>query len=238
MMHSLPDRSLTCWFCKKKAAEVKYTDRSGIRTESVCATCLDRLEVQDAFEHKVLETFELEEREQYDEIIAIVDTFHEANRHRDHDGWLARSIASHRACLLWQAERYAESLAACEVRERLGFDNVTDRWALGVAKAQALEGLERHQEALAAFEEAFSHQDPRFVSDARYFLDSLVEFSANAGQPVHEKWRSVARAVAEEYGVEMPVRDSLGESILALHEMTRDMLPVRARDGYREPTHE
>lgn len=225
--------SQTCYFCKKKPAEAKYTDRSGTRTEMVCATCLDRLEVQDSYEYKIVEMSKLEDDERYDEMLACIDAFYEMNRHRDHDGWLARSIASHRELLLWQAERYAESLEACKVREQLGFDNVTDRWALGVAKAQALEGLERHEEALAAFEEAFSHQDPRFLSDARYFLNRLVEFSENAGQPVHEKWRDLAERIAADYEVEWPARESLGESIQALYEMTRD-IPVRRAREWKE----
>jgi tetratricopeptide (TPR) repeat protein len=211
------DTVTTCWSCKKKPATTTYTNRRGTLSELVCAPCLDLLHLREEFEWGICETQDLAEQERYDEILAWLDAFEEANCHRDQDNWLAREIAAHRAFTFWEAERYAESLEACEKREQLGFEDVWQRWAAGGAKAQALEGLGRHQEALAVFEEAFSHQDPQHLRSAAYFLRVLVEFSANAG---HEKWRSVAEAVAEEYGVEMPARESLRESMLALAELT------------------
>jgi len=229
------DNVQPCWSCKNNAATNDYT-RAG-RTVGLCASCLDRHEIQEASECVKLPAIEaLKENGQYDEALAYLDAFLTANRHRDHDGWLARRIAQDRESIYWDAGRYAEALQACDAIEELGFENVWDRWALGSARADALAGLERHEEALAAFEEAFGHQDPRFRSSAMDFLRALVEYSQNAGHPVHEKWRSVAQAAAEEYAVEMPTRESLGESILALHEITRGMSPRRTPDGNQEPT--
>lgn len=222
------ESSQTCWSCSKRPASTRYTNQTGKLSELVCEPCLDLLQLQEAFGRGIGDTRDLAEEERYDEILAWLDAFEEANRHRDQGGWLAREIASHRALIFWQAERYAESLEWCEKREQLGFEDVWQRWATASAKAVALEGLERHQEALAAFEDAFSHQDPQHLGSAVYFLRPLVELSENAGQPVNEKWRGVAQAVAEKYGVELPVRESLGESMLALHEMTC---------GKQEPSH-
>ncbi|MDC3953038.1 hypothetical protein [Polyangium jinanense] len=196
----------------------------------VCATCLDRLEVQDAFEYKGLAIIKLMSRDQYDEALASWDAFEEANRHRDHDGWLARSVARDRAFILYEAGRYEEALQAAETVAQLGFENVTYRWAHGSEKARILQALGRHREALAAFEDAFSHQDPRYVAAAPYFFPHLVELSENVGQPVDEKWRRVAEAGAEDFAVEMPVRDSLGESMRALAEMTQEMPSKRKRE--------
>jgi tetratricopeptide (TPR) repeat protein len=213
-----------------RPVSTKYTDRLGKRTELVCAQCLDRFEVQESLEWGVHDRLELAAQERYDEILAWLDTFAESNRHRDHDGWMARSVASARAHFLWEAERYVEALEACHIREKLGFENVTDHWALGLAQARNFEGLERHDEALAVFEETFRHQDPRYMSGARYFLRPLIEFSENAGKPVDESWREVVQNVADEYEVEMPVRDSLGETILALFEMTENKPSKRQRE--------
>ena len=215
-----------CWSCEKREATHSYTCAG--RTVRVCATCLDRLEVQEAFEYKGLDINKLMRREQYDEALASWEAFEEANRHRDHDGWLARSVARDRAFILHEAGRYTEALQASEAVAQLGFENVTARWGHGSAKARTLQALGRHREALAAFEEAFSHQDPRYASSIPYYLPLLVELSEGAGQPVDEKWRSAAEAGAEDFAVEMPVRDSLGESMRALAEMTQGM-PSKAK---------
>ncbi|HVK68631.1 MAG TPA: hypothetical protein VM694_29430 [Polyangium sp.] len=196
----------------------------------VCATCLDRLEVQEAFEYKGLAIDKLVSRDQYDEALARWDAFEDANRHRDHDGWLGRSVARQREFILYEAGRYEEALQACEAVAQLGFENVTDRWSNGSAKALNLQALGRHREALSAFEEAFSHQDPRYASSIPYYLPTLVELSENLGQPVDEKWRRVAEAGAEDFAVEMPVRDSLGESMRALAQMTQGMPSKRERE--------
>jgi tetratricopeptide (TPR) repeat protein len=227
-MPSPKDEARPCWYCQKRPATEKYTHAG--RTKMVCATCLDRLEVQDELEEGSIHIDELTERGQSDEALACLDAFGEANRHRDHDRWLARSVAKYRAFILHRAGRYAEALHAYEAVEQLGFENVTDRWAHGLAKARTLQGLGKHKEALAVFEDAFSHQEPRFAGSAPYFFDVLVELSKKLGRPVDEKWRSVAAAAAEDYGIEMPVRDSLGKTMLAIRKITRKMPPRRARE--------
>jgi tetratricopeptide (TPR) repeat protein len=177
----------------------------------------------------IVDTFPLVDEERFDEVLAWLDAFENANRHRDHDGWLARSIASHRELTLWQAERYEEALIACDIREKLGFENITDKWALASSRAHNYEGLGRHDEALAVFEKAFREQDPRYLSGARYYLRPLVEYATNAGKPVDESWREVVQNVANEYEVEMPVRETLAETILALYELTENKPSKRQR---------
>ena len=75
-------------------------------------------------------------QERYDKILAWIDAFDEANRHRDHDGWMARSVASSRALFLWEAERYEESLIACDIVEQLGFEDAWCRFAARSARAR------------------------------------------------------------------------------------------------------
>jgi len=233
-MHASSNESFeTCFFCKNRPATTKYTDRLGKRTELVCAQCLDRLEVQDAMEWGMADILKLTDRERYEKILGWIDTFEETHRHRDHDGWLARSVASSRALFLWEAGRYEEALVVCDIREKLGFENITDKWALASSRAHNYEGLGRHDEALAVFEKAFREQDPRYLSGARYWLRPLVEYSANAGKPVDESWRKVVQNIANEFEVEMPVRETLAETILALYDMTEG-LPSK-RQKYWKP---
>ncbi|TKC90034.1 hypothetical protein [Polyangium fumosum] len=227
-MPSPTEKPRPCSFCEKREATTTYT-RAG-RTLLVCATCLDRLEVQEALEYKTLDLIELRKRDQYDEVLAYLDAFEQTNRHRDHDGWMARSIAAEREYTLYAAGRYEEALQVSEAVAQLGFENVTYRWSHGGSKARILQALGRDREALAAYEEAFRHQDPRYASAIPYYLPTLVELSDNVGQPVDETWRRVAEAGAEDFAVELPVRDSLGESMRALAEMTQGMPSKRERE--------
>jgi len=227
-MQRSPEIHQLCALCKKEHAVQRYT-RADF-DEMVCARCLDRMAVQDASEAQLLHRLDLVDRGQYEEALACLDAIWEANRHRDHTGWLARNVAMGRAHILYEAGRYEEALEAAEAWAQLGFENVTDRWFVGSTKASILQSLGRDREALAVYEEAFSHQDPLYAASIPYHLPMLVELSEKVGQPVDEKWRRVAEAGAEDFAVEMPVRGSLGESMLALAEMTREMPSKRERE--------
>lgn len=218
-----PNESQLCWFCKKRPATEKYIHKT--TNELVCATCLDRLAVQDALEDRFIHIIELEKNEQYDEALACLDEVLEANRHRDHDKWLARSIANHRALVLFEAGRYADGEKACEAWAQLGFDDVGDRWAHGFELARTLDALGRTREALAALEDALTYRDPKDLPGARGPLALLAELSDKLGQPVDPKWRSLAEALAKRYRTELPVADSLGKAILELAEITRGKQP-------------
>ncbi len=217
---STADPPEICKRCHQRPVTTTYTDRNGKQTEQVCDRCLDRLEILEAFDWGVLDSRAWADEEQYDKILDWLDAFEKEHRHRDHDARLARSIAAHRALTYWEAERYEESLAACEKVDAFGFEDVWYRWAAAGAKAGALEGLGRHAEALTVFEEAFRHQDPQFMRSACYFLPVLVKYSTNAGKPVDESWRKLGHDIADHYHVEFPDRPTLAESLLALFEMT------------------
>ncbi len=198
----------------------------------VCATCLDRLEVQEAFEHKCSDIFDdLVMNEQYDEAIACLDEFLEANRHRDHDKWLARCIANTRSLILFDAGRYAEAERACEAWAELGFSDVGERWEHGFEAARTLDALGRPREGLAVLGDALSYRDPKYVLGAWRHLEALAELSEKLGQPVDPKWRSLAQASGEWYGAEMPKHESLGKAILELAEAIRTKQRMRRGKG-------
>jgi tetratricopeptide (TPR) repeat protein len=235
-MQSPNEEPQTCWFCNKRPATVRYTHTTSKQmiSEMVCATCLDRLEVQDAYEYKARDIFDLEMNECYDEALACLDAFLDANRHRDHDKWLTRSVANHRALMLFAAGRYMEGEKACEAWAQLGFADVGERWEHGFETARTLDALGRSQEGLAVLEDALSHQDPKYVPGASGKLKKLAEISEKLGQPVDPKWRSLAEEVAESYGVEMPEHESLGKAILELSKAIRKT--ERMRRGEEEPS--
>ncbi len=230
------ENSLTasmCRSCKKRPATTTYTDRGGTWSEKLCDLCFERYEIEGAFAWGLVDNRALHQEERYDELLAWLDEFEATHHHRIDDS-LARRIAAERAHTYWYAERYEEMLAACEKRHVLGYEYVWDRWHVATLKAEALEGLGRHAEALAVFEEAFRQQDPGLLHAACYNLRSLVKYSTNAGQPVDESWRELAQRIADHYKVEFPVRPTLAESIVALFEMTENMPSKRQRDSQQK----
>lgn len=220
----------TCPRCKQRPATATYNSRNGKWSVHVCGMCFDRHEIQDAMEWGLVERLNPDGEDNYDAILAWLDTFEEANRHRDHDGWMARSVAASRQHFLWEAERYEESLAACEKVEQLGFEDDWYRYAAGGAKARVLDDMGRHAEALATYEEALRYQALQYEDAARNSMHWLAVYSQNAGKPVDESWREVVQNVAREYEVEFPVRPTLAESILALFEMTENMPSKQQRE--------
>lgn len=235
MQQSSQETPHTCWSCKENEATESFTYAG--RPTLVCARCREWLEARDELENVLRNNMDLEERGQIDEALACLDAFMEAHRHCDHDLQFARRVAHFRAMTLLDAERYAEAEQACAAWAQLGFANAWERREHGYEMAQALDALGRPREALSALEEALAHRDQLFLGAAEKLV-ALVDLSGKLGQSVDPKWQSVADAVAEAYGVKMPTRDSLGETIRALAEAIREMLPVRARDSHQEPSHE
>jgi tetratricopeptide (TPR) repeat protein len=216
MSTNVEDTIPLCRRCGKRPASTTFTNRTGAWSERACEFCFDRFALEDAMGWGIVDASPLVEAERWDDILAWLDELLAANRHRDHDGWLARSVASHRELTLWQAGRFEEALAACDVVDQLGFEDDWYRYAAGSSRASVLESLGRHAEALAVFEEASRYHDPRAFQSLGHLMVRAVEYSANASQPVNESWREVAQNVATHYGVEFPVRPTLAESITEL----------------------
>jgi tetratricopeptide (TPR) repeat protein len=177
--------------------------------------------VQNALEDRFIHITDLAFNEEYDEALAILDEILEANRHRDHDLWLARSIAMSRSAILFEAGRYVEAEKACEAWAQLGFRDVHDRWMHAAEKARTLHALGRPREALAAVEDGLGHQEPKYIPSAMLLLIPLVKLSKKLGQPVDPKWRSLAEAWAKYYKIGVPVGISLEETILELNKIHR-----------------
>jgi tetratricopeptide (TPR) repeat protein len=194
----------------------------------VCVTCRENNRARDALEDRLIYFTDLELDGQYDAALACLDEILEANRHHDHDLWLARSIAMHRSAILFEAGRYADGEKACEAWAQLGFRDVHDRWMHAAEKARTLDALGRPREALAAVEDALGHQETKYIPSAMLLLIPLVELSKKLGQPVDPKWRDLAEAWARYYKIDMPVGDSLEKTILKINKIRRARDPELA----------
>ncbi|MFO0590806.1 MAG: hypothetical protein U0441_24900 [Polyangiaceae bacterium] len=213
------DDTQLCWLCERNLSEKTYT--RGAEEHPVCAACFDRLSVQDAYEGALGRIGALDKAGRPEEALAALDAILEANRERDHDGWLARSIASHRALSLSLAGRHAEAEKELRGRAQLGFVDVWDRYEYGLAMAKTLEALGRDAEAVAALEDALSHQEPQYSPTAMSLLSRLAGLSEKLGRPLESKWMDLANAAASSYGVAMPAGDSPSQVFSALHRLLR-----------------
>jgi tetratricopeptide (TPR) repeat protein len=221
-------RSELCERCREKPATETYSHR-GFAARA-CATCHNRWFLQDVQEDRLVEMSKLNLAGKFDESLACFNGILEANRHRDHDGYLARSIASHRVLVFLHAERYAEALEESKAWAALGFENGWERWMHALGTAHALEGLGRAEEAIPVLEQALAYEDEKHLPSATGVLQELARLSQSASRPVDAKWLRLAAAIAEEYGVALPQGESVAQILVMLGNVVRDMLPKRARE--------
>lgn len=231
-MQSPKEEAPFCANCEKRPATEEYT--RGGRTTMLCTTCFDRWNVQDVYEGSILHIENLRRGGKCDEALAYLDAILESNRDRDHDGWLARSIAAHRALLLFLVGRYADAEEAQKARAQLGFANAWERHEHAVGLAHVLEALGRDVDALAVLEDALGHEEDGYLNEAPHLLAEVARLSEKLGQPVDPKWRPLAEAVADEYGIEMPANESFGQALVTLEELTRSAKPKRQREWEAE----
>jgi tetratricopeptide (TPR) repeat protein len=214
-----------CENCHKRQS-VKELSCQG-HTFPVCARCFDRLSVQEALEAELVQIIDLGSAGRFEEALGLLDAVLKANRARDHDGWLAGSVADLRASIFVKAGQYARAEEAYRDWERTGFADICNRQLHALGLAKTLEAQGRDREAVAVLENALGNEEPTDLPLALTILTEVVRLSDKLGRPVDSKWLSIAEAAAGCYEVEMPVRDSPGEAILALKEITRGMQPTR-----------
>jgi tetratricopeptide (TPR) repeat protein len=189
----------------------------------------ERWTARDALENQLSHILKLEHDGQVNEALACLDSILEASRAHDHDGWVAGSVAHHRAAMLWEAERYVEAEQAYRAWAELGFLDVWRRRMHALGFASTLEALGRAPEAVVLLEEALGHDDPKDVPFAICLLAELARLSENLGLPVDPKWLPLTRDVAECYGVDLVDKGAPGPTILALEEAIGSMQPKRTK---------
>lgn len=89
------------------------------------------------------------------------------------------AIQLERADLLGRSNRPLDSLAAIDVAEKLGIDNIQTLQAV-LLKARALRGRCRFSESLTCYEQA--HELAQRYATARYAVDGLIEVLINLGR--------------------------------------------------------
>src|SRR5690242_18669649 len=121
-MRRSKERRPRCARCREKPATEKYM-LSG-HAEIVCAACFERCTVHDAVQRELYHVLKLAHHRQCEEALAGLDPILERYRHRDHDGWVANSIALARTSILGDLGRYEEAERAYNDWARIGFTDL------------------------------------------------------------------------------------------------------------------
>lgn len=214
-----------CALCSAPAEEA-YT-RAG-QTMRLCRRCMTRQHLQDALEARLVEIDRCMREQRHDEAVRILDEIWDAHRALDTDGWLERSVLSHRALILFDQGKLPEALDVYRARGALGFPESSDFPTHQLGLAQVLAGLGHYREAIDALEDGLRAMDRRTLPGALPLLACLVRISRAAGQPLSLSWKPLLQACATRWGIELPAGEEppLGDAILwleaaVLHRQTR-----------------
>lgn len=196
------NNSASCPVCGVRLPEHSY-ERAG-RRMSVCGRCLDRMQVQDAYEDRLIEVHAKAEEGALEEAFLILDGIWAVHGARDYDGWLRRSIWSTRAVLLGQAGRLAEALDAYKALFEQGFTDASDEIECRLGRADVLVRQERRGEALLELEAALDAIDEKTLPGALSMLGRYAEVAGEDAESLLRLRDSLLRAALLAWGISPP----------------------------------
>ena len=208
----LKDKPSECTFCGKPA-EHQYTLAK--RTVEICATCLVRQRLQDVYEAALPELDKLATAGNFSDAQRILDAMLSVYVQQDTDGWLKRSIISHKALLYMMAGSHSQALLEYQALKQLGFAGPSERVEYGLGISRALLAGGRAPEAISVLEEALDGLDSCTLPSGIPLLEALGQSHAALGIPLPERWRVVLRSAAAAAGIELPD----GAQDMTLHDL-------------------
>lgn len=121
----------TCDLCSNPSARV-YS-KKGMEL-NLCELCFDFFRVKDAYEAKLIDIAAASGAGRYERVLEILDEVWETNAAYDRDGWLERTILSHRALLLAEKGEIESAVAVLREVSSKTLD------AIGSPRSQVLRG--------------------------------------------------------------------------------------------------
>jgi len=199
----LTEFAVNCFFCGS-LAEHRYTAVQ--QSVDVCAACLARQELQDAYEAALPRLHELDTARHFDEAQRVLDNLLVAHVSRDASDWLRRSVLAHKAMLYRGEGEHGRAVSTYQELKRLGVTEPSERVEYGLGLSRALLASSRPQEAATAVEEALEALELSVLPSGVPLLEALSESCTVLGLSMPERWRDTLRAAATAAGIQLPER--------------------------------
>ena len=191
---------MNCERCGKPANR-KYA-RAG-REIDLCDRCLDRYEIQDAYEARFPELVSLINEKAYEKAVALLDQVRAAAGDRDHEGWLENSILSDRALIFEEQGRLNEALDLYRVRAENGFQENSDYLAHQLAVAGVLDQLDKPAEAIKELESGLNAAQDNGVPTALSLFVLYARIAGREGWNVPVNYQPLLESTLERWGIEI-----------------------------------
>ena len=148
--------------------------------------------------------------------LSLLDRVYSENKPYDHDGWLERSVKSHRAMVLAAHARYAEAEAEIFAIPSSTLQTAEDHAAHRADRAWILELRGRYEDALEELDRALALHTDLAAPTLLRLLCSYAAIAQKAGAQVPMTFRSLLEGAISELGIPAleDMREvSLGRSI-------------------------
>jgi len=193
---------MTCENCGNPAADV-YKARQ--RALHLCDRCIDRFDLQSAFEQTLPDLINLEESANWQAAIAAADAFLATYAARDHDHWLLRSVLAQKALILEGAGKLSEAL---ELLRRVSSDGVLDRSDFLVnqlAMAKLLEKMQQPAEAIRVIEIGLDAATGNGVPTSLRLLENYARLASSIGINIPATYVLQVQQALEWWGIGIEV---------------------------------
>jgi len=181
----------------------------------------DHEAAQDAYERVLPRVVALTDQGHHDEALQVLDRLLRSESHRDHDGWLRRSVVAHRALILADAGRDEDALSEWNTRAAMGFSDPSSRVEHALGVAVLLTRLQRAAEAITLLRTALSELPLTHIGSALGLLGRLAEAYAASGAKLPDSYRPLIRSVAAYHDVPLAHSDDVGALVAKLVETVR-----------------
>jgi len=182
----------------------------------------DHDETQDAYERLLPRVVALTDEARFDEALAVLDEMLRSESHRDHDGWLRRSVVAHRALILAEAGKTVDALSEWDQRADLGLTDPSDRIEHALGAGTCLTKLRRYDEAIALLRSALHDLPLSHLGSALGLLARLAHAYAGSGQPFPATYEPLIRAIAAYHDVAITDSTDAAESVMKLVAAVRE----------------
>jgi hypothetical protein len=191
----------------------------------ICERCLDRYEIQDAYEARLPEIASFIDKQDYENALAVLDQLQIAEGARDHEGWLQNSILADRALILGRQGRWNEALDIYRLRAKRGFQDDSEYLVHQLAVADLLDQADKPAAAVQELELGLNAAQGNSISTALNLFVLYAGIAAREGWDIPTSYRPLLEQTLQRWGITIDQalldQASLVAAIDAAHDANR-----------------